>query len=378
MSYLHRHLEQILSGYSGGLPLHHFLREYFRRHPKLGSRDRRGLSDAAYAWYRVGKMLHHAPCSEEEKHIAALQLCSLRPKAFEAFFPSGNEIESSLVPANFALRADEIFPFEIPFSEGIQRCDWLESMKRQPRLFLRIRSGQKEIISILEEKNIAFENLGNNCLALPNGTDVERLFQADRYVVQDASSQACGAFLIGKNQERWWDSCAGAGGKSLLLTEQSKGISLLATDLRPNILHNLKDRFRSYHLPIPECLSVDVSHAQGLAAHLGKRLFEGIICDVPCSGSGTWARTPENCYFFQPEALKKFNEKQVNILINASRHLAPGGRIVYITCSVFRCENEAIVEAASAATGLQVVTMKLINGLSVQADSLFVAALCKI
>ncbi|MBS1616646.1 MAG: hypothetical protein JST06_11080 [Bacteroidetes bacterium] len=375
MSYLQYHLELILADYSGSLPLHHFLKNYFRLHPKLGSRDRRGLSDAAYAWYRVGKALQHTPCSEEAKRMAALQLCGLRPKAWEPYFLEEWKQNAGNLPGKLPILWDEIFPFDIPFSEGINRNEWLDAMKRQPQLFLRIRGNQKAFSDILEEKGIAFEWLRNDCLALPNGTKVETLFPADSYVVQDASSQATAAYFMGSHQEHWWDCCAGAGGKSLMLAEQSKSISLLVTDRRPSILSNLKERFQRYQLALPESRCLDVSDARAVSSALGKRQFEGIICDAPCSGSGTWARTPEHCYFFRPELLKNFCERQQNILRNASGYLAPGGRILYITCSIFHCENEAVAEQIAGEAGLRIESMQLINGLPLHADSLFVAVL---
>lgn len=376
MHYLWQHLENILSIYDGKLPLHHFLKTYFKSHPKLGSRDRRGLSDAVYSWYRVGKALSADGHDVQLKRLAAMQLCGLRPKAFASFFPDSWTEGSDVLP-DFSVELTEIFPEHIPFSEGITHEGWIMSLLRQPRLFLRVRKEHKKFERVLSEKAIPYEWITNTCLALPNSTKLEGLFPEDAYVIQDESSQATGMYLQGKAGQQWWDCCSGAGGKSLMLVDNSPGLHLLATDVRESILQNLAARFRQYSLPLPERLVLDASDAGILASNLRGRRFQGIICDVPCSGSGTWARTPESCYFFKPETLALYTVRQQAILSNAVQYLAPGGRFVYITCSVFRSENEDVVNSIAARAGLAIESAGLISGIAIRADSLFVAVLTK-
>lgn len=375
MHLLLQHLERILAEYAGGQPLQHFLKEYFRRYPKLGSRDRRGLSDAAYAWFRAGRALSEDSHSVDEKRLAAMQLCGLRPKAFAQFFPEEWTMDNATLPSQFDVKQEAIFPFGIPLSDGVGAEEWRASLLRQPRLFLRIREDSARVEKALQAQEIPHEWLSEHCLCLPNGRKVEGLLPESSYVVQDASSQACGALLRGEHGEEWWDCCAGAGGKSLLLADKTPGISILATDLRGSILQNLAARFRRYRLPMPERKTLDAADAGATIALLGSRHFDGIICDVPCSGSGTWARTPEQAYFFEPKQLEAYSTRQHDILKNAASFLARDGRILYITCSVFRKENEDVVEAVAASEGLRIVSMQLFNGIAQQADCLFAAEL---
>jgi 16S rRNA (cytosine967-C5)-methyltransferase len=162
-----------------------------------------------------------------------------------------------------------------------------------------------------------------------------------------------------------------------MLADNSPGIQLLATDVRESILQNLTARFRQYHLPLPERQVLDAADATSLTQALGTRSFDGIICDVPCSGSGTWARTPEACYFFRPETLAGYSKRQTAILSNTVQYAKSDSHIIYITCSVFREENEAVVERVAAERGLRIESSRLINGISLGADSLFVAVLRK-
>lgn len=375
MQYLWQHLEHILQVYDGKLPLHHFLKGYFKSHPKLGSRDRRGLSDAVYAWYRAGKALENDSHDLPTKRLMAMQLCGLKPKAFDKFFPEAWTTGGTKGTEGFSVDLDNIFPFELPFSEGMTKEAYQESMLRQPRMFLRIRNNQETIREVLIRQAIAHEWLSDTCLALPNSTNIKGLFPEHSYVVQDASSQATGQYLHGKAGEQWWDTCAGAGGKSLMLADATNDIQLLSTDIRQSILQNLGERFRRYQLALPERKVLDAANYEQLALQLGQRRFEGIICDVPCSGSGTWARTPEGCYFFHPDTLQHYTSRQAAILSNATRYLSPGGRIVYITCSVFRAENEDIVHPIAKERGLRIEISRLINGIPIGADSLYVAVL---
>ncbi|TXH57956.1 MAG: hypothetical protein E6Q89_03960 [Bacteroidia bacterium] len=100
--------------------------------------------------------------------------------------------------------------------------------------------------------------------------------------------------------------------------------------------------------------------------------FDHIICDVPCSGSGTWARTPEQLYFFDPNKLEDFSTLQTTIAQNAIPYLKAEGRMLYITCSVFKQENEAVIQKIQPAVYKD---STLINGISKQADSMFIATL---
>jgi 16S rRNA (cytosine967-C5)-methyltransferase len=83
--------------------------------------------------------------------------------------------------------------------------------------------------------------------------------------------------------------------------------------------------------------------------------FDRILCDVPCSGTGTLARNPEIKWRLQPDALAGLHQRQLAILRSALKHLAPGGRLIYATCSLEREENEDVVGEALGAGGFRVL-----------------------
>lgn len=368
MRYLWQHIATIIETYDGSLPLTHFLKAYYKQHPKLGSRDRRMLSEMTYCWYRCGKGIPEQ-ASIEEKVATSVRLCNSENHHLLRFIES--------IEADIEFDIEGIFSNELALSEGIERNDWLESMLTQPDLFIRLRYDVDKTIAILNEEEVPYELLENNCIALPNGIPIDKILPEHTYVVQDASSQAIGNFLQPQPRESWWDACSGAGGKSLLLLDKEPLVELTVSDRRRTILSNLKERFRVYSHILPKVHKVDVAEADKLEAKLGDTSFDNIICDVPCSGSGTWARTPEQCYFFNADNLAELNKLQKNIAINASKYLKPEGRLYYITCSVFKTENEDIVEEILNNTNFELEEQILINGTDALADSMFIAVLKK-
>jgi 16S rRNA (cytosine967-C5)-methyltransferase len=103
-----------------------------------------------------------------------------------------------------------------------------------------------------------------------------------------------------------------------------------------------------------------------------------VVCDVPCSGSGTWARTPEQFHFYKPAMLQKFKELQFPIASNASNYVKQGGHLAYITCSVFQEENEDVVNQLLQSGILNLKHTQIIDGIDNQADCMFVAVFEKL
>lgn len=368
MHYIWQHIESIISSYDGTLPLVHFLKNYYRQYPRLGSRDRKMLSEMAYSWYRCGKALDET-LPLKEKIATCLQLCRT-DNARLLQLTDGLNIGHNI-------QLESIFPHNLQLTDGITKEVWLKSMLTQPSLFIRIRKNKNKLLEILEEQEIPYELITDSCLALPNGTPIDKWLPPFAYVVQDASSQKTGEYLTALPYEKWWDACSGAGGKSLLLKDKEPLTDLTVSDTRKSILNNLKERFRTYSHIMPATYEIDVANTAQLKDVMRNNMFDNIICDVPCTGSGTWARTPEQMYFFKPATADEYAARQKNIAVNAAQYLQPRGKLYYITCSVFSKENEEVVEHLVQQTGLAVKEMHLINGTDIHADSMFIAVLEK-
>ncbi len=375
-------IHEVLRGYTGGRPLALFLKDYFRDHPKLGSRDRRVISEAVYCWYRAGKGFP-ADADEDRRVQAAILLCGtiaqarmLLPEDWQAIAEASFEKKQHfLLEEDLPFTPTNLFPHDELFSEGIVPVEWELALLHQPRLFLRLRVPAGEVTPLLKSAGIPYESPEPSALSLPNGTDIKDVLPAESYVVQDLSSQRVAESFKPAPHEAWWDACSGAGGKSIHLKDMEPKVNMIATDIRPAILQNLVMRFRRYKLSPPETHVLDAADAAKTKKVIGSRRFDDILCDVPCSGSGTWARTPEGAYFFNPDTLKDYTTRQRAILTNAVGYIKPDGRIIYATCSVFHAENEDVVEAVSHKKGLRIESSHLISGIGQQADSLFVSVL---
>jgi 16S rRNA (cytosine967-C5)-methyltransferase len=162
----------------------------------------------------------------------------------------------------------------------------------------------------------------------------------------DAQSQDEGSQLVAEllgNGMRILDCCAAPGGKAAILLANNPQAELLACDIHPTRLHTTEKRLAS--AGTADRAEFRIADAAKLT-NIGP--FDRILCDVPCTGTGTLARNPEIRHRLQPQDLPRQTIRQRAILASALRLLAPGGRLLYSTCSLESEENEAVVEASLA------------------------------
>jgi 16S rRNA (cytosine967-C5)-methyltransferase len=145
---------------------------------------------------------------------------------------------------------------------------------------------------------------------------------------------------------RVWDCCAAPGGKTLVLAARLGGAEIVASDVSKKRMAQMEARLRRYgYAAEVKCVVSDAMVPGGFGS--GQR-FDLILCDVPCSGTGTLARNPEIRHRLREEELGRQAERQRAILRGALGRLAPAGRLVYSTCSLEAEENEQVVEAVGA------------------------------
>ncbi|MBO9154933.1 RsmB/NOP family class I SAM-dependent RNA methyltransferase [Chitinophaga sp. GCM10012297] len=365
--------EEIVAAYDGSLPLHHFLKNFFKARPHMGSRDRRRVQQLVYQYYRLGKW--QPQLDVRERMLLGTFLCETSPDALLGFFkPEWNEritgtVIDKLVFLNLRWDAASAFPFVSHLSEGIDPEAFTLSYLQQPRLFIRARPGKKAaILRLLEDAGVAHETTGD-AIALANGIKIEELLPDKRaYEVQDLSSQETGHRFRPQPKERWWDCCAASGGKSILLHDQQPSIGLTVSDVRASILENLHKRFAEAGIKQYDARVLDLTKPV-----TGFRPFKGIILDAPCSGSGTWGRSPEHLFYFTEDRITEYAALQKKIAKHVTPLLEPGGRLVYITCSVFKEENEDAVTFLQNECGLEIEESGVIKGYDREADTMFVA-----
>lgn len=313
-----------------------------------------------YNYFRIGKALQNLPVEERIK--AATEKIEMI---------SEQEINS--------LKAADIFPWVERLSKGIDATEFALSHLKQPDLYIRLRPGKEEIVKKkLIEAGQSFAIVSDSCLALANSTKVDKYIRLDHEaVIQDRNSQRVAEFFPALQKgAKVWDCCAGSGGKSILLYDQRPGIHLFLSDNRASILANLEKRFREAGIR---------NYRSGIIDLAGKKenipfselSFDFILADVPCTGSGTWARTPEQLFFFDPIKIEEYSKLQRQILWSIIPYLKPGGHILYSTCSVFKDENEENIELMTEEFKLSLIKKGLLKGYEEKADTLFAALLQK-
>lgn len=222
----------------------------------------------------------------------------------------------------------------------------LEGCQSPAPLFIRVNSQKTTAEALMEklaEENITAEKTPvENALRLEGAGDVTRLaaFREGLFHVQDLSSQRCAAALDVRPGHRVLDVCSAPGGKTFTLAERMEDTgSLLAMDLYPHRLKLVEDGAARLGL---RCIQTKANDAQIYDKSLG--VFDRILCDVVCSGYGVIRRKPEIRYKDPAEGVA-LPQTQLAILTTSARYLAPGGRLVYSTCTLNPAENEGVVNA---------------------------------
>ena len=377
----------IINAYKGGAPLVHHLKQYFAAHKKHGSTDRRTIAHLCYTYYRLGASIKEF---DTDKGLQlAIFLCEAKPGNWALLFEPNwlaawGSLEQKLdfikeVYPGYNLAS--IFPFAAHLSSSVDAPAFNRSHLTQPDLFIRIRPKQEAaVVAKLIKAQITFEKITDTCYRLPSGTKLEEVLLINKEVViQDYSSQQIAgmyalATAFADSKKRIWDCCAASGGKSILAVDTFGQIKLTASDMRASILRNLQTRFAAAGMSGYQSFAVDLTSAHDLSNFA--KLADFIICDAPCTGSGTWGRTPEHLAFFDEVSIDNFRQLQQNIITNTIPYVAVGGYFLYITCSVFAAENEGQVKFMETNfPEFELLHQQLFTGYEGKADTLFAALL---
>lgn len=337
--------------YNGTAPMHLWLKEQFKKNRNWGSRDRKFYKEACYS------LLRSCPGIHPEKINAGILALALRA--------AGNEE----IPEEFLIAHARNYSRGMSAADIIELLDWESSAKWNevfehldttieknnyqkwfekpaPLWTITAIGKEKAYTDVLNKNNIAFEK-NTRAVKIEAGKNLEEIVPRAYYRVMDISTQLSLQGLELPDNGRIWDCCSGSGGKSLLIRELATKAELYCSDIRETILENLKIRFEVAGLKPPQIAVFDSLSNKDLNFNkeaIPAEFFDLIIADLPCSGSGTWRRNPENLHFFKPAIIEKYAGIQRNISLQASRYLKSNGRLVYLTCSVFDAENRSNVD----------------------------------
>ncbi|WP_449393259.1 RsmB/NOP family class I SAM-dependent RNA methyltransferase [Eoetvoesiella caeni] len=340
------------------------LSHWFRAHPKLGSRDRGEVADAVFdvlrnlRRYRQFAEIGMGPAArrlailglsnvfskdvlnqgldEAEQgwleHVLRINVAALS-RAVRASLPDWlDERLSQLDDADALVDAlNSTAPLDIRVNPlKVERDAMLATLRTGPALRF-------------DPEPTPYSPWG---IRLQGRPPVNRwpMFENGEIEVQDEGSQILAALVGVKRGEMVIDYCAGAGGKTLLLGALMRSTGrLYAFDVSAARLARAKPRFARSGLSniVPVVIADD--NDQRVKRLRGKA--HRVLVDAPCSGLGTLRRNPDLKWRQHPESLQELVDLQARILRQASRCVAPGGRLVYATCSVLPEENERQVEA---------------------------------
>ncbi len=219
-----------------------------------------------------------------------------------------------------------------------------------------MQAGREEILARLAAEKIAWEESRwiKDAITIRGG-NIQRseAFRRGWLAIQDEASQMIALLLAPRPGERVLDLCCAPGGKTAqmaaLLDPEGNPDTLVGADRHLHRLRRTRSLLR--HIGVKSVPLIALDGTQPLP--FGQE-FDRILVDAPCSGTGTLARHPEIRWRLRPEDLGDLHRRQVALLQNALASLAPGGRLVYATCSLEREENEEVVEETlNGKTGLR-------------------------
>lgn len=325
--------EVVTSARDDGPPADSIVQKYFKTRRYAGSKDRRAVRELVYRAIRrsgerpAGGRAAMLGLVEGDAELAALFDGS-------AHGPAPRTADEQGAPAS--LLPEWVKPL---LSGHLTEQEWPALLERAP-LDLRVnvaRTSRGAMAALFDGAQPT--RLSPWGLRLPPDTRVDDhpAYGDGLIEVQDEGSQLIALCCQLKDGMRMLDLCAGAGGKSLALAAAAPAADLIATDTNRNRLAQLAPRAERAGATIATRLIDGGREASQLADLEGQ--CDVVLVDAPCSGSGTWRRSPEGRWRLTRERLDRFVQLQSRLLDLAVPLVKPGGTLVYATCSVIAAEG---------------------------------------
>lgn len=221
----------------------------------------------------------------------------------------------------------------------------LSAGNTHPPMALRInrrRTGLRPTLEAFAAAELPVRELANGALLLERPVPVTRIpgFSEGLLSVQDAGAQHAARLMDLADGQRVLDACAAPGGKAAHILERAE-VSLLALDSDPLRAARVTDNLTRLGLQA----DVQASDCRDLARWWDGRPFDRVLADVPCSASGVVRRNPDIKWLRRSDDIARFAAQQAEILEALWQVLAPGGKMLYATCSVFAEENQDQIAA---------------------------------
>ena len=338
----------ILDKIRAGTPAEQALTGWARASRFAGSGDRAAVRDHVFDVLRMRRSL-----GDGDGRALMLQLAQHKEWDIPALFSGQGHAPRPPEPP-------EIVLLDLPL--GAAACDipdwlwphWQESLgadavmvahvlQTRAPVFLRVnlrRITRGQAAEALAEEGIETKPHPQIATCLEVTANPRRIKTAKAYAeglveLQDAASQWAVGQLPLQDAGTVLDYCAGGGGKALAIADACDA-AVFAHDIAPARMRDLPARAGRAGVAVTPLA------AEALEDH---GPFDLVLCDAPCSGSGTWRRTPDAKWRLTPARLDAFLQSQREVLEQASRYVRPGGILAYATCSVLECENSKQVQS---------------------------------
>ena len=342
-----RNCARLIAEYSGEVPFHVYLKQEFKKNPSWGSKDRKNYRQHCYRFWR------HATLEQKSSESSIMQW-------IDSTHPTAENNKSSV---NAKVPISEVLHSEVPLSEfwkGFPKLSvelsvenrWNQWYSAEAPVWIKIIRPQsrKTVLDFLRTRAIPLiaENPQLGALCIPGLSPIHELEQQGHILIQDIGSQSSMVLdgiipvpiLNNENgMSMVWDACCGAGGKALSLAIYYPNLDIQCSDIRTAILENLNHRFDACGAKKPFAFKHNLAESRHK-----KTSFKIVIADIPCSGSGTWRRNPEEKWFYDEQRWEDAQNMQLSMVKNAALSVSEEGYLVVCTCSVFARENEGLIE----------------------------------
>lgn len=322
-----------------------------RTHRFAGSKDRAAIRDhvfdalrcrASYGWIGGGE-------TGRAVMLGAMRVSGQVDDVFSGIAHAPPVVDDSEVARDVA-QADRATRTDMPdwllphFDRalGADAEAVLDVLKSRAGVFLRVNALSGDVAqatAVLAEDGISVVPVSDVKNALQVTENERRValsaaYQSGLVELQDASSQRAINELDLRGGMRVLDLCAGGGGKALAMA--AMGADVTAHDIDPRRMVDIEPRAARAGV---EIAIVETDELATLDP------FDLVLIDAPCSGSGTWRRTPMAKWDLTPDRLAELCDIQAEVLAQGAAHVRKGGTLIYATCSIFNSENSDIIQA---------------------------------
>lgn len=330
-------------------PADNAINAYFRTHRYIGGTDRRVISDLVWQTLRHYGRLSSLSAEKLTGRAAVMMMLFFQKRDPASFFNG-----EKYAPAPLS-EAEKSFLKQLPgvLPPPVLECpEWLRNkidtadivaMTGEAPLDLRVntlKSDRKHVLALLEQAGIQAQETpySSSGIRIRERLNVTSLpvFRDGLIEIQDEGSQIVSLLTRAEAGQTVIDWCAGAGGKTLAMSAmmRAKG-TIYAVDNDPKRMRDLPDR---------ACRAA-ANNVIVLNDYNNLKMYDLVLVDAPCTGSGTWRRSADARWRITPQQSAGIIKTQREILDKACRFVKKGGKLFYITCSLDPAENENQVRA---------------------------------